>query len=404
MRAPADSDFRVRVLCTVTGSSSHARALLPLVSALAAAGHAVLVAAPPQFVPGFAARQVRTAGIMADLHAHMARRFREGGSPEPGPPGAAAVEFFAGPHLAESCAALLPAARDFGPDLLVRDGGELAGCLVAEVLGIPHVAAPSGAANHLDPVRLLPVLNGHRARLGLPAADDPQWIHRHGRLDCMPPALSFMAHPAATTFAYRQPADVDPAEVLPGWMAGLPTDRPLVIAAVGTVLPMLPGLPGNAFGAVPVLNSVVAGLAQLDCVALVATGGLPVEHDPALGGVHLVDRFPQPLLLRCAQLLVTHGGYNSIREAVGAGVPMAVAPRFGDQPANADRVRQLGLGDSIADPDAVPDPGRVASVCGRLLGDARIAEQVRGAQRQILTLPPVESAVAGLERLAHGAH
>lgn len=394
----------MRVLCTVTGSSSHARALLPLVPALAAAGHTVLVAAPPPFVPGLAVRQVRAVGVMADLHAHMARRFRGSGAAGPGPPGAGAVEFFAGPHLADSCAALLPAARDFGPDLLVRDGGELAGCLVAEVLGIPHVAAPSGAANHLDPVRLLPVLNGHRVRLGLPAEDDPHWIHRYGRMDCMPPAFSFMTHPAATTFAYRQPSDVDPTEVLPRWMAGLPTDRPLVIAAVGTVLPLLAALPGGAFDAVPVLNAVVAGLAQLDCVALVATGGLPVGRAPGHGGVHLVERFPQPLLLRCAQLLVTHGGYNSIREAVGAGVPMAVAPRFGDQPANADRVHELGLGDRIADPAAVPDPDRVAAVCGRLLGDSRIAGEVRCAQRQILTLPPVESAVADLERLAHGAH
>ncbi|MGW1197794.1 glycosyltransferase [Streptomyces sp. NPDC002536] len=392
----------MRVLCTVTGSSSHARALLPLVSALAAAGHAVLVAVPPPFVPGFAGRPVRVAGVMADLHAYMARRFRGGGAAEPGPPGAGAVEFFAGPHLADSCASLLPAARDFGPDLLVRDGGELAGCLVAEVLGIPHVAAPSGAANHLDPVRLLPVLNGHRVRLGLPAEDDPHWIHRYGRMDCMPPAFSFMTHPAATTFAYRQPADVDPAEVLPHWMAELPTDRPLVLAAVGTVLPLLAGLPGGAFGAVPVLNAVVAGLAKLDCVALVATGGLPVEHDPAHGGVHLVDRFPQPLLLRCAQLLVTHGGYNSIREAVGAGVPMAVAPCFGDQPGNADRVQELGLGGRLADAGEIPDPGRVAAVCGQVLDSPRIAGEVRCAQRQILTLPPVESAVADLERLAHG--
>lgn len=104
--------------------------------------------------------------------------------------------------------------------------------------------------------------------------------------------------------------------------------------------------------------------------------------------VHLVDQMPQPLLLRCAQLFVTHGGYNSIREAVGTGTPMAVAPRFGDQPANADRVQALGLGRRIPGPGAAPTAAEVAATCHRLLADPEVNARTRHAQRQMLALPP----------------
>ncbi|MEU7137663.1 glycosyltransferase [Streptomyces sp. NPDC046261] len=406
----------MRVLCTVTGSPSHARAMLPLVSALAAARCEVLIAGPPQLVPVFADSPGRTTDVMADPHDHMRRLLRDGadttGRPE-ADPAQAWIEVFAGTHVADSFTALLPLAQQFAPDLVVRDGGEFAGCLVAEALGVPHVSAPSGAANHIDPVQLMPVLNGHRSRLGLPLAHDPYGIHRYGRMDCMPPQYSFTVHPAPTTINYRQPADVDHAEALTPWMAALPTDKPLVIAAVGTVLPALarmrdagariPPAMEALFDASELLDAIVAGLSMVDCVALVATGGTRPATTRRHGNTHLVDHIPQPLLLRCAQLFITHGGYNSIREAVGAGVPMVVTPRFGDQLANADRVQEFGLGRRMGGPGQVPDATDVAAVCERLLDDRHVAAHTRRAQRQILALPPIESAVADLERLARTA-
>ncbi|MGI5532370.1 glycosyltransferase [Streptomyces syringium] len=403
----------MRVLCTVTGSPSHARAMLPLVTALAAGDGEVLIAAPPQLAPLFAGGPVRTTGVLADPHAHMDGLFRGGtgaGARRQGTePEHAWAEVFAGSHLADSAAALLPVARAFRPDLVVRDGGEFAGCLVAEALGLPHVSAPSGAANHLDPVRLLPVLNEHRGRLGLPVAADPHAIHRYGRLDCMPPPYSFTVHPARKTIVYRQPSEIDPAETLAPWMAELPTDKPLVIAAVGTVLPMLarlrhtgaeiPRPMADLLDVSDLLDATVAALSQLDCTALVATGGVPLEPTRRNDNVHLVDHFPQPPLLRCAQLFLTHGGYNSIREAVGAGVPMAVAPRFGDQFANADRVQELGLGRRVVGPGETPVADDIAAACARLLDDPRVTARTRRAQRHMLALPPVASAVADLERL-----
>ncbi|MEE1792751.1 hypothetical protein PUR28_18620 [Streptomyces sp. BE308] len=59
------------------------------------------------------------------------------------------------------------------------------------------------------------------------------------------------------------------------------------------------------------LRTIIAAFSRLDVTAIVATAGIRLDGiDPP--NVHLTDRLPQPLLLECADLLVTHGGYNSV--------------------------------------------------------------------------------------------
>ena len=61
--------------------------------------------------------------------------------------------------------------------------------------------------------------------------------------------------------------------------------------------------------------------------------------------VLLCKRVAQTSLLpRCA-LFVTHGGNNSVQEAMLAGIPMLVVPIAGEQIYNAERVKWLGLGE-----------------------------------------------------------
>ncbi|MGF1428232.1 glycosyltransferase [Kitasatospora sp. LaBMicrA B282] len=377
----------MRVLVTVTGSTSHVNAVLPLVSALAAARHRVLIAAPPRLLGPLTDLPVDLAPVLPDPLDHR--------PPADRPDLEQVLARFAGPHLNEGYQALLPPARAFAPDLVLRDGGEFTGHLVAEALGVPQLAAPSGVANHLAPATLLPALNRRRADLGLPAEPDPAALHRYGRLDCMPAEYSFTGWAGPTTvLRYQQPATVRPGAALPAWLAELPTEQPLVLATIGTVLPI------GVFDATGLLETIVAGLAELDCHSVVATGGVPV--DPALASerVHLVDAVDQSLVLRCAQLLVTHGGYNSVREAVGAGVPMAVLPCFGDQPANADRVQELGLGRRLPTPAS---PADLAAACRALLADPATAARARAAQRRMLALPPVDALLGRLEKLVREA-
>ena len=56
------------------------------------------------------------------------------------------------------------------------------------------------------------------------------------------------------------------------------------------------------------------------------------------------NRVPQIAVLKQADLFITHGGMNSVSEAMVHGVPMVVIPFVSDQPVNARQVEKMGLG------------------------------------------------------------
>lgn len=60
--------------------------------------------------------------------------------------------------------------------------------------------------------------------------------------------------------------------------------------------------------------------------------------------IHVYPRVPQIAVLKKTDLFITHGGMNSVSEAIVHGVPMVVLPFFADQPTNARRIEELGLG------------------------------------------------------------
>lgn len=379
------------MLATATGSPSHARALLPFARALGAAGHDVVVACPPTSVAVFDGAPVRVEPVMPPMAA-----LSDTSTAPPAELGRdellAAV--FAGPHVTDTVHSL----QALGPtDLVLRDGTETAGLLLAEHRGVPHLPVPSGGANILPPALLAEQLRRRRRELGFAEGDDPAPLYRHGRLDCMPAEFSLARPDMPTALAYRQDDEVV-REALPGWIAELPTDRPLVLASIGTALPMMAG-GGRGVPADPVagLRRVLDAVALLDAEVVVATGGVDAGVAPA-PHVHPVDWVPQPLLLQCADVFLCHGGYNGVREAVRAGVPMAVAPQFGDQQHAADRIEALGLGRACGD-----RPEDLAAVVTALIDDRAVRTRVRRAQRAMLALPPVDAAVADLEATVAGS-
>lgn len=59
--------------------------------------------------------------------------------------------------------------------------------------------------------------------------------------------------------------------------------------------------------------------------------------------------FPQPAVLKHANVFISHGGMNSTMEALHQGVPLVIVPQTPEQSANADRVAELGLGERVDD-------------------------------------------------------
>ncbi len=90
--------------------------------------------------------------------------------------------------------------------------------------------------------------------------------------------------------------------------------------------------------------------------------------------------------------VVHHGGIGTTAQALSAGVPQLVMPMSHDQPDNAARLRELGVGDFLYPGQFTPE--RVARKLERLLAD----EDVRLAVERARALTVVNDGAAALER------
>ncbi|NP_001310090.1 uncharacterized UDP-glucosyltransferase YjiC-like [Tetranychus urticae] len=91
------------------------------------------------------------------------------------------------------------------------------------------------------------------------------------------------------------------------------------------------------------LTMILTPLANSPHRFIVSTGpnGDSIKLHDNMWGDKFVD---QVALLPKVDLFITHGGSNSLIEGLTAGKPLIVIPQFGDQPDNAQRVADLGLG------------------------------------------------------------
>jgi N-glycosyltransferase len=295
-------------------------------------------------------------------------------------------EEFAGPLAWRNATEYLRVAERIRPDLVLREDTEFGGYLAAERLGLPHACIGScGAANTLDPAWLFPRLDEHRGRLGLPPDPAGDALYRYRYLDFLPPAYGFARRPIPHTRAYRLPLPDHQGEAMAGWVADLPVDRPLILAAAGT----------NAQpGAGRLARATVEALGGLECSAVVVTGEdipAPPPH------VRIVEYLPQSLLLPSCDLFISHGGLNSVRESMQCGVPLVLTPFGADQPHNAERCAAYGFG-VVVDP-ATATSGRLRDACRTVLEQPAFTRRVRAAQRCFLVLPDARTAADDLAEL-----
>lgn len=219
----------------------------------------------------------------------------------------------------------------------------------------------NAALAHLAP-RLRPSADafaehGEQVLLNYPAA-----LHDPARTALLPP------HAFLGSAVREQPAPPDIA----AWLAADP-GTPLVYVSFGSFLSVR----------ADVLGRVVAALRSLPVrVALAAGSANPAELG-ALPAAWLVREFlPQVALLGHARVAVTHGGNNSVTEALTAGVPMLVLPFSTDQFAGAAAAVDAGAGLAL-DPNAA-SPAELATAVAQLLDgpSAGIARALGAALRE----------------------
>lgn len=94
---------------------------------------------------------------------------------------------------------------------------------------------------------------------------------------------------------------------------------------------------------------------------------------------------PQTQVLEAADVFVTHGGMNSVSEALVAGVPMVVIPFTSDQPVNAKCIERLGVG-KILEYDSLSKDGLREKV-HEVMKDAQIKKHLAHVQELIMEAP-----------------
>lgn len=96
------------------------------------------------------------------------------------------------------------------------------------------------------------------------------------------------------------------------------------------------------------LEKVISVFHQADQILVLSTGRELFDElkERSVENIHIFEKVPQLEVLRIADLMITHGGINSITECVANGVPMLVYPlnNVWDQEGNAARVVFHGLG------------------------------------------------------------
>ena len=97
-----------------------------------------------------------------------------------------------------------------------------------------------------------------------------------------------------------------------------------------------------------------------------------VLHDNQAGEGFL----PQPAILPMVDLVITHGGNNTVTEALHHGKPMIVLPLFWDQVDNAQRIDETGFGRRLATYDFRDE--ELTDAIDELLADGPLARRLVG--------------------------
>jgi MGT family glycosyltransferase len=392
----------MRALFTVQPSVGHLHPLIPVANALKEAGHEVAVCSSASF-----GKEVETfelphipAGLdwLTGDHATWTA-FPP--MPAPGPEFAKfVVTVFADITTSRMVPDLLDIARRWRPDIIVREHFEFGGCIAAEALGIPHASIAGNAYSAIDSpeIKYFPgnrlmvaeAMARHRERFGLPPDPEVHMPFRKLHIAFTPPSWDAPGAPRPANLRHlRHTSTVRPGARLSDWVEQL-ADRPTVLASLGTVFNNTPG----------VLEAIVDGLAREPINVIVATGR---NSDPARFGtlrdnVRLEPYVEQPLLLERCDAFVTHGGFNSVKEAAILGVPMVVVPITADQPYSAERCATLGIGRSIGPDNRTPDAIRSAVL--EVLYEPRYRENAKRFQAEMQSLPGRDRLVAVIEDAA----
>ncbi len=261
-------------------------------------------------------------------------------------------------------ARILPDVKAIQPDYLIYDSLSAWGGYLGQILGIPTISSVPGILTTArlvfsDPLNLLNMvgmqLTGHayiaRAQAIAKLLSEKYPIRKPGVMDVFfsPGMLNIIYtskafQPFADTFDAQRYKFVGPSLLPRPEASAFPFEKlqnkPLLYISLGTALNKRADFYRQCFDA----------FASSDFQVVLAIGR-QVSRE-VLGRIpsnFLVEAFvPQLEILQRARLFLTHGGMNSVNEALYYNVPLIVVPQGEDQPWIAKRVADLGAGKMLS--------------------------------------------------------
>jgi MGT family glycosyltransferase len=211
------------------------------------------------------------------------------------------------------------------------------------------------------------------------------------------PTLNLYLYPEEVDYPRREPLGptwhnlgasvraTDPDWRLPEELAG--GTEPLVYLSLGSL--------GSAD--VELMRTLVAELAEAPYRFIVSKGPQAEEFELAPNMVG-AEFLPQTSVLPLVDLVITHGGNNTVTESLFFGKPMVVLPIFWDQHDNAQRIDETGYG--IRLDTYAHTPAELRAAIGRLLDDGELADRLAQTSRRLQGARGTELAADLIERTA----
>jgi MGT family glycosyltransferase len=224
---------------------------------------------------------------------------------------------------------------------------------------------------------------------GAPPLPDLEFIHEGAvNLYVYPELADYRRSRPLGTSWHRMDSSVretDEKFTVPDAIAG--GDSPLVYFSLGSL--------GSAD--VQLMRRVISCLAATPYRFIVSKG--PLHHEIELAANMAGAEFlPQTSVLPVCDLVITHGGNNTVTECLHFGKPMVVLPLFWDQYDNAQRMHELGLGVRL-DTYRFTDT-EMHGALDRLLSDDRLQARLAAAAATIQRRDGVRKAAGLIEHTA----
>jgi MGT family glycosyltransferase len=306
---------------------------------------------------------------------------------------------------------------ELAPDAIVEDNVVSFPAVVAG--GRPWVRIASCNPAEMKDPRVPPVFSGYATgdRRGWSAYwDEYRRVHAdlHASFDdfCRErgapplPELDFIhASPDLNLYLYPEAVDYPRATPLgPTWhdlgASVRSTDAPWEVPEAladgdGALLYLSLGSLGS--GDVELMQGLIDALAEGPHRVVVSMGP---QHERLRLGERMAgaEFLPQASVLPHVDLVITHGGNNTVTECLYFGRPMVVLPLFWDQYDNAQRIDETGFGVRLDAYGHAPEELRAA--VDRLLADEPLAQRLRAVSGALRASPGTVRAADLIERLA----